>query len=232
MYVWWFFFWISSSATFKSHLVCLCVSVNVFCESICKLKMHVLLHVSLEENRDLIKCISTIYEHWKIVYCCPTTRRRRRRSAGVLTFRPASPKKAPAAKQAGTSRTYPRECSKSPPSASTNTCSIATYHIARRVWNNHQSWVSECTCICVFDHNETVTQIWTENENHIKVWCRYTRVLLRFLSFYLRNYLLCSTCCLNWINAFVFFFCVCLWWTTTHFTWFFTLFFPICIQLA
>lgn len=37
--------------------------------------MLVLLHVSLEENCDLIKCISTIYEHWKIVNYCPHKQR-------------------------------------------------------------------------------------------------------------------------------------------------------------
>lgn len=85
--------------------------------------MLVLIHVSLEENCDLTKCISTIYEHWKIVTCCP--------ASDVSTCTPEEEHSVKVSRNVSArARTLQQMlvvCVKKPTNA------IATYHSARRV---------------------------------------------------------------------------------------------------
>lgn len=125
--------------------------------------MHVLLHVSLEENCDLIKCISTIYEHWKIVNHGPHQQRSVAGYLNRLTFRLATLKKAPPSGWAATSY----DCFTHTATNFRRTGQKTDMQSQRITVRGECELITNCECVCVcvfvcfcvFDHNDTVTQI-------------------------------------------------------------------------
>lgn len=151
--------------------------------------MHVLLHVSLEENCDLIKCISTIYEHWKIVNHGPNQSTIYCRLPQPSDVSTCYHKEGPSVRVSrNVIRPFHAHCNKFPSYGPKNRHAIAKYHSARRVWTNHQLWVCLFKCVCVylyvFDHNETVTEILIEKKRSHKSGA----VILSFIAFFYRFY--------------------------------------------